>query len=82
LLGRLTRVEQHAAAAGARPRVVSIEWLDPAMLGGTSLASAVRGEEAPIPRTRAQRGNGHSLSHSTSPYCTDPDRTDQKRHST
>jgi iron complex transport system substrate-binding protein len=35
LLGRLTRVERQAAAAPSRPRVVSVEWLDPVMLGGT-----------------------------------------------
>jgi iron complex transport system substrate-binding protein len=35
LLGRLERVERRAAAAGSRPRVVSIEWLEPVMLGGT-----------------------------------------------
>jgi iron complex transport system substrate-binding protein len=35
LLGRLDRVERRAAAAGSRPTVVSIEWLDPVMLGGT-----------------------------------------------
>jgi iron complex transport system substrate-binding protein len=35
LLGRLDRVELRAAAAGSRPPVVSIEWLDPVMLGGT-----------------------------------------------
>jgi iron complex transport system substrate-binding protein len=35
LRGRLERVERRAAAAGSRPRVVSIEWLDPVMLGGT-----------------------------------------------
>ena len=35
LRGRLAQVERQATAAGARPRVVSIEWLDPVMLGGT-----------------------------------------------
>jgi iron complex transport system substrate-binding protein len=35
LRGRLAQVEQQAAAAPTRPRVVSIEWLDPVMLGGT-----------------------------------------------
>jgi iron complex transport system substrate-binding protein len=34
LLARLDRVGQQAAAGG-RPGVVSIEWLDPVMLGGT-----------------------------------------------
>ena len=32
---RLAQVERQAAAAPERPRVVSIEWLDPVMLGGT-----------------------------------------------
>jgi iron complex transport system substrate-binding protein len=35
LLGRLAQVERQAAAAPGRPRVVSIEWLEPVMLGGT-----------------------------------------------
>lgn len=35
LLGRLARVERQAEGAGSRPQVVSIEWLDPVMLGGT-----------------------------------------------
>jgi iron complex transport system substrate-binding protein len=35
LLARLEQVERQAAAAAVRPRVVSIEWLDPVMLGGT-----------------------------------------------
>jgi iron complex transport system substrate-binding protein len=35
LLGRLARVERQATVAGGRPRVVSAEWLDPVMLGGT-----------------------------------------------
>jgi iron complex transport system substrate-binding protein len=35
LRARLERVERQAAAATDRPRVVSIEWLDPVMLGGT-----------------------------------------------
>jgi iron complex transport system substrate-binding protein len=35
LMERLERVERRAAAAGDRPRVVSVEWLDPVMLGGT-----------------------------------------------
>jgi iron complex transport system substrate-binding protein len=35
LRGRLAQVERQAAAAPGRPRVVSIEWLDPVMLGGT-----------------------------------------------
>jgi iron complex transport system substrate-binding protein len=35
LRARLDRVEQRAAAATTRPRVVSVEWLDPVMLGGT-----------------------------------------------
>jgi iron complex transport system substrate-binding protein len=34
-LGRLARMERQAAAAPSRPRVVSIEWLQPVMLGGT-----------------------------------------------
>jgi iron complex transport system substrate-binding protein len=34
LWARLERVERRTVAAG-RPRVVSIEWLDPVMLGGT-----------------------------------------------
>jgi iron complex transport system substrate-binding protein len=34
LLARLGAVEQQAAVGG-RPRVVSLEWLDPVMLGGT-----------------------------------------------
>jgi iron complex transport system substrate-binding protein len=35
LRGRLEEVERQAATAPERPRVVSIEWLDPVMLGGT-----------------------------------------------
>jgi iron complex transport system substrate-binding protein len=35
LRGRLEEVERQAAAASERPRVVSVEWLDPVMLGGT-----------------------------------------------
>jgi iron complex transport system substrate-binding protein len=35
LRGRLERVERQAKGAGSRPRVVSIEWLEPVMLGGT-----------------------------------------------
>lgn len=35
LMERLERVKRRAAAAGDRPRVVSVEWLDPVMLGAT-----------------------------------------------
>jgi iron complex transport system substrate-binding protein len=41
LLERLGRLERRAAGS-ARPRVVSIEWLDPVMLGGTWMPELIR----------------------------------------
>ena len=41
LLERLVRLERRAAGA-VRPRVVSIEWLDPVMLGGTWMPELIR----------------------------------------
>jgi iron complex transport system substrate-binding protein len=56
LQGRLEQVERQAAAAPDRPRVVSIEWLDPVMLGGTwmpELIAAAGG--TPLGVTAGQR---------------------------
>lgn len=35
LQGRISAVAERSAAIGFRPRVVSVEWIDPLMLGGT-----------------------------------------------
>lgn len=35
LEGRIQEVHQRASRAGTRPRVASLEWIDPLMLGGT-----------------------------------------------
>jgi iron complex transport system substrate-binding protein len=56
LRGRLEQVERQAAAAPDRPRVVSIEWLEPVMLGGTwmpELIAAAGG--TPLGVTAGQR---------------------------
>jgi iron complex transport system substrate-binding protein len=56
LLGRLEQVERQATAAPGRPRVVSIEWLEPVMLGGTwmpELIAAAGG--TPLGVTAGQR---------------------------
>jgi iron complex transport system substrate-binding protein len=56
LRGRLELVGRQAAAATTRPRVVSIEWLDPVMLGGTwmpELITAAGG--TPLGVTAGQR---------------------------
>jgi iron complex transport system substrate-binding protein len=56
LRGRLEQVERQAAAAPGRPRVVSIEWLEPVMLGGTwmpELIAAAGG--TPLGVTAGQR---------------------------
>jgi iron complex transport system substrate-binding protein len=56
LRGRLAQVERQAAAAPDRPRVVSIEWLEPVMLGGTwmpELIAAAGG--TPLGVTAGQR---------------------------
>lgn len=48
LSARLTAIGARAAAASAKPRVVSVEWLDPLMLGGTWMPEliALAGGEA------------------------------------
>jgi iron complex transport system substrate-binding protein len=61
---RLGQVERQAEAAGTQPRVVSIEWLDPVMLGGTWMPELITiaggdplgvaaGEQAPTLDLRA-----------------------------
>jgi len=61
---RLDAVRRRAASAWSRPRVVTVEWLDPVMLGGTWMpelveiaggvaVGAVAGVKAPSP-TRAE----------------------------
>lgn len=41
LRGRLAELERRAAAAWSRPRVVTVEWLAPVMLGGTWMPELV-----------------------------------------
>ena len=59
LLGRLARVERQAEGRAGRPRVVTVEWLEPVRLGGTWMTELIAaaggtplgvtaGQQAPI----------------------------------